>query len=511
MINSIHKIYLYKYMQNKLFKLLLTYLKIQRKKNIEDLLVKKNLIITVLGYGITGKAFLVWAQDNLNPSTRFFIIDKKHNTIVQSKNKKIIYLPDHYKKNCCKKSNFIIPSPGFLIDKNEKWYWKIIPELDLFFYLWNQLKFESIIITGSIGKTSLSNMINHYLSKTKNTILCGNIGYPVLSFLNHTIIKNKSLIAVIECSNLQLEHCLLIKVNYFILTNLFENHLNMHKSYRAYIASKLSPIIFQDKYIKKIIISENSYNQLQINFPSLLKKIKKKIILIIEKNIEKDIIQNEDIKKHKNTIYLKENMIINRDKKSLLSNIPFFSFVLNWQIVVTILSYFIENTNDYILNNELPVLPEFRLQKIDTPNQKITIYNDSKSTIIESSMSALEQILNRYNNDYYIYFMIGGLSKGTDRENGIKYIAKKVDTLLLFGAEAKELLNKQLTVNNQETKMKSFEKLLDATNYAINNAKSIEKKSIIIFSPGGSSFDEFESYIDRGNIFNKLIQETIFL
>ena len=105
MINSIHKIYLYKYMQNKLFKLLLTYLKIQRKKNIEDLLVKKNLIITVLGYGITGKAFLVWAQDNLNPSTRFFIIDKKHNTIVQSKNKKVIYLPDHYKKNCCKKSN----------------------------------------------------------------------------------------------------------------------------------------------------------------------------------------------------------------------------------------------------------------------------------------------------------------------------------------------------------------------------------------------------------------------
>ncbi len=489
-------------MNNKNINAYFFYLKKQRIENIKLLLNKKNLIITILGYGLTGKSFLNWSLNNLHQSTKYYIIDKNINQkSLDNNNKKITYLNESYKNKCFKKSNFILPSPGFLIQQSKKYYWKIIPELDLFFYLWNNLKFEIILVTGSIGKSSLVTMINHYLSKSYNTILCGNIGYPVLNFLNNKIINNKKVIAIIECSNLQLKHCVLINPKYFILINLFKNHLDVHTSYKEYILSKLSPIIFQLKFIKKIIISQNTYNELNYFFPHLLKNILEKIILI--SNIKENYTINENI------VYLKNNAII-QNNKILISNIPQFSFVLNWQISATILNFYFDNINEIIENNELPLLPEFRLQKINTNNKLITIFNDSKSTIIESSINALNQILIT-NKDTYIFFIIGGLSKGVSRINGIIKILKQVNQLILFGNEAQILeQNILIQLNKKEHKnIASFLDLLNATKYTIKKAKLLNKQSIIIFSPGGSSFDEFTSFIDRGNKFNEIINKIL--
>ena len=487
-------------MKNKLLKLLSFYSMHQRHQSIEKLLCKRNLVITILGYGVTGKSFLLWGQNNLHQSTRYFIIDKKYFEIVQSNDKKIVYLPEWYKKKCFKKSHYVFPSPGFLIKKKEKYYWKIIPELDLFFYIWNKLDYESIIITGSIGKTSLSTMIYHYLSQIKSAILSGNIGYPVLNFLNKEA-KNNKKVAVIECSNLQLEHCVLIKVDYFIITNLFENHLNMHKNYAAYIFAKLSPLIYESEYIKQIIISQSAYNQILLFFPFLLEKINRKRRCIQEVKDRNNCIRDEDI------IFLENNKIM-KNNTLLLSQIPLFSFILNWQIAVALLSYYIKDVNNFIVNNTLPELPPFRLQRITTNNDSLIVYNDSKSTIIESSLTALTQILITHKNDYII-FIIGGLSKGVDRKSGINRIIKQVDQLILFGSEALLLYKSLLMLDEKNNFIESFEKLSEAISYSIELVKRIEKKTVIVFSPGGSSFDEFDSYIERGNYFNTLMNQLL--
>jgi UDP-N-acetylmuramoylalanine--D-glutamate ligase len=493
-------------MKNKQSLTLSNYLKLQRSNSIEKLLHKKHLIITILGYGVTGKSFLRWCKNNLHTTTQYFIIDKKQTGIEISEDQKTIQLSESYKKSCFKKSNFILPSPGFCIQKGDKWYWKIIPELDLFFYLWNKTQQESIIITGSIGKTSLSTMINHYLSKKQNTILCGNIGLPTLDFLKEhpsDNTPNKKLIAVIECSNLQLDHCVLIKTDYFIITNLFNNHLDMHKSYEKYILSKLTPIIFQHSNIKKIIISQTAYNQLKIYYSFLLKTILKNIVLISEMEL---------VKHKKNNIpfiHIKNNMIF-KNNAILLSHIPSFSFILNWQILAAILHYYIKDIDTLIKEQPLPSLPDFRLQKT-VSTSLITIYNDSKSTIIESSISALTQILAENKDNPYIFFMVGGLSKGVSRTQGISTILNQVHELILFGGEAIELEKNLISKINIEkiNSIKTFTNLSQATAYTISRAKLIQKNSIVIFSPGGSSFDEFNSYIDRGNQFNQMIGNLI--
>jgi UDP-N-acetylmuramoylalanine--D-glutamate ligase len=314
---------------------------------------------------------------------------------------------------------------------------------------------------------------------------------------------NKKLIAVIECSNLQLDHCVLIKTDYFIITNLFNNHLDMHKSYEKYILSKLTPIIFQHSNIKKIIISQTAYNQLKIYYSFLLKTILKNIVLISEMEL---------VKHKKNNIpfiHIKNNMIF-KNNAILLSHIPSFSFILNWQILAAILHYYIKDIDTLIKEQPLPSLPDFRLQKT-VSTSLITIYNDSKSTIIESSISALTQILAENKDNPYIFFMVGGLSKGVSRTQGISTILNQVHELILFGGEAIELEKNLISKINIEkiNSIKTFTNLSQATAYTISRAKLIQKNSIVIFSPGGSSFDEFNSYIDRGNQFNQMIGNLI--
>lgn len=477
--------------KNKILQAILFYLKEQRTINIVNLLNKKKIYISILGYGITGESFLKWALSNLSLLNIYFVFDKNYKTITIKDN--IYFFPEDYKNKYLKKSHFIFSSPGILIRKNKNWYKKIIPELDLFFYLWNKKNYESIIITGSIGKTSLAVMIDHYLGKLKNTILCGNIGFPVLNFINN-INDNKKKLAIIECSNLQLEHCRLIKPNYFIISNLFQNHLNMHNSYRDYIYAKLTPIIYQLLYIKKIIITENVYKELAFYFPVLLNKIMTKIVILIN---------NNDLKNYKKLfseiITLKNNIIFSKSK-ILLNNIPSFSFVTNWQILATILNYYIDDPSKFIINNNFPSLPKFRLEKI-FDNKSIIIFNDSKSTIINSSIAALNQILLKYNN-YNIFFMIGGLSKGVDRSFGIEEIGKKVYQIIFFGDESKTLFN---NFNKKYNNSISFSSLKEAIIYSLNVIKKYNN-NIIIFSPGGSSFDEFKSYIDRGKYFSEMIE-----
>jgi UDP-N-acetylmuramoylalanine--D-glutamate ligase len=473
------------------------YFKKKKIEQIKNLLYKKNLSICIWGFGITGKSFLNWAENFLDKSNQYYIIDKNDINLSNIKNSKVTFIQESNKEDYLKTSDFILPSPGILMKKNSSWFYKIISELDIFFYIWKKkLKLKSIIITGSIGKTSVTTMIEHYLSKIKNTILCGNIGYPILNFL--TLKNKKNIIAVIECSNVQLEYSVLASPDHFIITNLFKNHLDLHdNSFKKYIKAKLTPLIFNKSKIKKIIIDETTYIQLKNLFLSLLKSIKNKIIFINS---------NQDIKKKyfKKTIYNNNNNIYYK-KIIILKNIPSFSFLINWQFLSSILKKYTFNINNIINKNNLPKLPNFRLQKIiDLPN--IIVFNDSKSTVIESSLSALKQIQTIYK-DSNIIFFIGGLSKGVNRIPGINKIIEDTHKTILFGKEAfslKELVEKK----NNTTKLISYSTLSDAITNEINKNNFINH-TIILFSPGGSSFDEFSSYIDRGEKFNIMINKVL--
>jgi UDP-N-acetylmuramoylalanine--D-glutamate ligase len=291
--------------------------------------------------------------------------------------------------------------------------------------------------------------------------------------------KNKnSIIAVIEASNMQLEHAVLVRPTYFIITNLYQNHLNSHNSYELYIEAKLSPVIYNSCYIKNIIVDFIAHKEINAFFPSLLSLHSDKIIFI-------DTFEQR--------------------------NIPNYSFPNNWKTVGIILSLFNKYQDNFYSLFQPPMLPHFRLEKI-YDKENIFIYNDSKSTIIEATLSAINTIIRKHQNSL-IYTIIGGLSKGVCRLNGVFALDAQSYKLVLFGKEAQNLSDNYAHIYGK--KLTLYHQLEDTIRYVKEDIdlQCISNPGIeivVLFSPGGASFDFFESYVDRGNQFNSLI-EKIFI
>jgi UDP-N-acetylmuramoylalanine--D-glutamate ligase len=299
------------------------HIKKQRKKLILDLLHNKKKNIVIWGFGITGKSILNWCLNNLSKEIHYIIIDKQNYELTIYESSYIKLVSESESETYFTLADVILPSPGIKIEKDTFfWYNKIIPELDLCSVLLDQKKIRSIIITGSIGKSSLTTIIKENIAQYKKSFLCGNIGFPILNFITKDLSGEE--IFCIEASDAQLKHTVLVSPTVFLITNLFKNHLNFHKNFHHYIKAKLTPITFQISKIKKIIISDQAYNIIRHYIKT--KKIEKK--LIIAKTDNKKIITRKKI----DYLHQKENSIF-FNKKIILKDIPSVSFSSNWLMI----------------------------------------------------------------------------------------------------------------------------------------------------------------------------------
>lgn len=459
-----------------------------RKKHIQNFLKSKKSKIVIWGFGLTGKSLLKWCLDHLSIENKYIVIDKEAKDLSEYSFNSIVSFQNEEKVNSAfYEADFILPSPGIKIHKiTFIWYHKIIPELDLFYFLINQKKIKSILITGSIGKSSLTTIIEKNISQYKKTILCGNIGFPVMNFFNSNL--NGKEIFCIEASDAQLKHAVLTGPTIFVITNLFKNHLNFHKSFHHYVKAKLTPIKFGISKIKKIIITDQAYSVIHYYIDT--KKIEAKLTII--KTESKNIITGKKI----NYLYQKENSIF-LNKKLILKDIPAISFVSNWLITADIMHHITKNKS-ITVNIDLP---NYRLKKIFT-SEKIDIFNDSKSTIMESTQSGLQQLKTIYPENTMFFVLIGGLSKGVNRTEAILKIKNQERVkIAIFGKEInsfKEKLTSEKNIFYEEEIKKCLEKIFETTKFF--------QKSVILFSPGGSSFDQFSSFEERGNYFERIVK-----
>ncbi len=136
----------------------------------------------------------------------------------------------------------------------------------------------------------------------------------------------------------------------------------------------------------------------------------------------------------------------------------------------------------------------FRMELVAT-FRGVEIYNDSKSTTPNSLRVALESFP-----DQSVILIAGGKDKGADFSPLKELVQRKVKFALLIG-ETKEAMR---TAFGGGSNIKTKNSLEDAIDEALHLARSGD---FILFSPGCSSFDMFSSYIERGEVFNRLIKE----
>lgn len=377
-------------------------------------------------------------------------------------------------------NEYVIPSPGIDLKSYCMYAHKWIAELDLFYMFCTK---PIVAITGSVGKTTVTTLLTQCLqAHGVNAFAAGNIGTGVLDTLS---MQNDIDLFILEVSSFQLEYCTIFAPDLAIITNIYPNHLDRHKTYEAYVQAKTT--IFTKQHSNQNILIPLTLYEL-FSHQQLLSTQTIHTFGATEQSQNTDIIHFNV----KSGYILKEK---NLQKKNILNIAPLASvtFPENWLIIGAALDILSIAINEDIMLKTPYQLPAHRLEHVRTYNG-IAFYNDSKATVPASTLAALEQL--KYQP---IILLLGGTSKGIDRSSFIASLKHTVMHIICFGAEADALyrncINEQIAASYCNT-------LSEAFNISLTYA---QPGTTVLLSPSGASYDLFKNYEERGTAFKQLV------
>ncbi|AZP05091.1 UDP-N-acetylmuramoyl-L-alanine--D-glutamate ligase [Jeotgalibaca ciconiae] len=377
---------------------------------------------------------------------------------------------------------YIIKNPGIpysnpMLERATELAIPILTEVELAAEV---MEADLIGVTGTNGKTTTTTMIHELLDYKRpagKAYKAGNIGIPAAAIAQEAT-KDDDI--VMELSSFQLMGIDEMHPSIAVITNITEAHIDYHGTRDAYVEAKWR--ITENQ-------TENDYlilNWDQEELRELSKNTKAKIVPFSRK---------EEIK---NGAYLKDDMIyFNEASVMPISDIhvPGLHNIENALAAIAVAK--LKGIENDIIHEALSQFGgvKHRIQFVKEINGR-SFYNDSKSTNIVATKTALESFPNNE-----IILLAGGLDRGNSFDELIPYL-DKVKAMILFG-ETKEKL--------QETAEKAAIKIIKLTeNVETAVAESYrisEKEDVILLSPACASWDQYKNFEVRGDLYIHAVQE----
>ena len=438
----------------------------------------KNKNITVVGAGRTGietSNFLVSRQASVT------LVDIK-SRIELEKNIHLL-LPNVRTLFECSEipisSDLIVLSPGVdihasFLEGARKRGTQIISEIELASRF---TKTPIIAVTGTNGKSTVTTLIGDILRQAgKKVAVGGNLGTPFIALLEQGPIDY----FVLEISTFQLEGIKTFRPDIAIILNITPDHLDRHKTVEEYVNLKGRISAFQNEEDILVLNKDDE---------SVMKqgercKAKKVFFSLLGKVAEGVYLKNGSIFTYFDE---KEQNILSVGK--LQTAMQFQTENLLSAIVVATL---VNATKSDIANVAMRFKGlDHRVEWVRTVHG-IDFINDSKGT----NEGALHKSLKIFSRP--IVLIAGGKDKGGDFRVLKGLFNEKVKHLVLIG----ETKNKFREILNGSFSYEDAESMEDAVGRAMR--KSIAG-DIVLLSPGCSSFDMFESFVERGNQFKEIV------
>jgi UDP-N-acetylmuramoylalanine--D-glutamate ligase len=126
-------------------------------------------------------------------------------------------------------------------------------------------------------------------------------------------------------------------------------------------------------------------------------------------------------------------------------------------------------------------------------------YNDSIATAPERAMAAIRSF------DQPLVLLAGGRDKDLPWNDFASLVHQRVDHVVMFG-EARDIVSRAIgdvVPNQRPYTVDRCENLEEAIQTA---AKIVQPGDVVLLSPGGTSFDEFRDFAERGEWFRKWVK-----
>jgi UDP-N-acetylmuramoylalanine--D-glutamate ligase len=413
--------------------------------------------------GVNKRGGDVWITEGKEPKPEF--ADK----ISELKSKGIHIETNGHTEEFISGASYAITSPGIppksdIFKKLEEKNIPIISEIE---YAYRNTDIPFIVITGTNGKTTTTALVSHILSKKYSAPVCGNIGVPPTK-----LIDEKHDFLVCEVSSFQAEMTSKFKAKIACWTNFTPDHIDWHGGLENYFKAKA-----------KLFLGNQAPEYAILNAADLrLNEFAKQINNAVMFDDDKDC-------------YIKENKIYFRGEAIIsLSDCPLIGHHNYQNIMCGIaIAKLIGMDNSDIRERVMSFRPpEHRLEKVREYGG-ITFYNDSKATNPEASIVAIDSF-----NNTNVALILGGRDKNTDLTEMCRSINEHIKTVFLIG-EATKRFEENLLKNGFSNIIK--EKTMED---AIDKAISL-KPDVVLLSPACASFDMFNSYEHRGEVFKKYV------
>jgi UDP-N-acetylmuramoylalanine--D-glutamate ligase len=353
-------------------------------------------------------------------------------------------------------------------------------------------------ITGSAGKTTTTTLVGEILRRAEyKTWLGGNIGDVLLDVLDDI---QKDDVVVMELSSFQLE---LMKSSPQIaaILNLTPNHLDRHKTMEAYIGAKVNIIRHQNSNNIAILGADDPVaSQLEIAVRGELVTFSNRTMvpngaftmgnrLLLAGAASYDYVPH---------VLCEKEEIPLRGEHNILNVLAACAIAGSLGLATDRPGIEPEIMRDAILNFK-PVPHRLELVR---EIEGVTYINDSIATAPERLLAALHSF------EEPLILLIGGADKDLSWDRVVHLALQKSACIIIFGQSGEKQVRDKVT--SLFKLMGADERILmivDTLDEAVEKAAELAQAGdVVLLSPGGTSYDAYQDFAQRGEHFRKLVQ-----
>lgn len=381
-------------------------------------------------------------------------------------------------------ADLIVKSPGIsddlqVIQNLRKKGIKIISEIEFASWFTDA---KLVGITGSNGKTTVTNMVFHILKNAGLSVsMAGNVGFSFAEQVARKSVHNY----VLELSSFQLDGIESLRPHIAILTSITPDHLDRyHHNFKEYIQAKFK--LTKNQTEEDYLI----YNKDDLVIVNWLKKnpVKAQLVPFTMETAVEDF--SAFIEDNKINIKLNHNLFTMSVTDLAVKGDHNTRNAMAASTAARLLKIRKQTIRESM---ESFHGVEHRLEQLGKIN-KVTFINDSKATNVNATFYALDSM------NAPTVWIVGGVDKGNKYEDLLALVNEKVKAIVCLGIDNEKIYE---AFSNCVDTITETSSMSDAV---VKAYELTEENDAVLLSPACASFDLFENYEDRGRQFKIAVQ-----
>jgi UDP-N-acetylmuramoylalanine--D-glutamate ligase len=351
---------------------------------------------------------------------------------------------------------------------------------------WRRCRAPIVAITGTNGKTTTTELAGHiFRTSGRRTHVAGNVGLP---FSEVVPLADESSIVVLELSSFQLEHISTFKPKVAVILNITPDHLDRYASFEEYRGAKYRITMNQDAGDTLIYNADDAG---LAELPSLTRA------RTLGFSIREELAEGAFLRDGLLTLRMAPAGASNHEQSIMRADEIRIRGPHNlYNSMAAALSARVLGVDSGVIRDSLMTFAgvPHRLEPVRELDG-VRWVNDSKATNVDSLWYALSSFVEP------VVLIAGGKSKKNNYDALLPLLRRHVKGVVLVGDAADEMEAAFAEVTKTYRAGYSMEE-------AVTIARSIASAGdVVLLSPACASFDMFDNYEHRGDVFRNLVNE----